>query len=148
VRRVVPQARLRITGRTEGVDLGGLKLDEAVELTGYVDDIRPVVAGSSLAVIPLRIGGGTRLKVLEAMALGTPVVSTPKGIEGLDVQPGEHLLVGATPAEFAEAVIRLLQSPELRLRIAGCAAAHVQAHYDWERIGAEFCRNVENLAHG
>jgi sugar transferase (PEP-CTERM/EpsH1 system associated) len=148
VRAQRPQARLRITGRTDGVDLSGLPLDGQVELTGYLDDIRPVVAGSSVAVIPLRIGGGTRLKVLEAMALGTPVVSTPKGIEGLDLRPGEHVLVGETPADFADAVSWLLEHPEQRAQMAASAAAHVQARYDWECIGAEFCRNVEIATYG
>jgi glycosyltransferase involved in cell wall biosynthesis len=147
VRARVPQTRLRVTGRTQGVDLARLPLD-GVELTGYVDDVRPVVAGSMAAVTPLRLGGGTRLKILEAMALGVPVVSTPKGVEGLDVQPGEHLLLGRTPAEFAEAVVRVLQDPALRQALAAQAVTHVRQRYDWEKIGDDFCRSVECVLDG
>lgn len=148
VRQRFPGARLRVTGRTDGVDLDRLPLDNGVELTGYVDDVRQVVAGSVAAVAPLRVGGGTRLKILEAMALGVPVVSTPKGAEGLDVQSGRHLLIGRTAAEFAGEVIRLLEDPGLRDSISEQAREYVCVRYDWEKIGDDFCHSVECLLDG
>lgn len=140
-----PRARLKITGRTEGVKLDGLRLNDHVQFTGYVEDIRPVVASSAVCVAPLRMGGGTRLKILEAMALGVPVVSTTKGAEGLDVQHEKHLLMADAPDEFAREVIRLLETPQLRKEIAQSALEFVKFRYDWNRIGNGFRASVESL---
>lgn len=142
VRGRQPATRLQVTGRNSGVDLTGIPMD-AMEFTGYVEDIRPVVAGSWATVIPLRMGGGTRLKVLEAMALGTPVVSTPKGVEGLDLRAGEHYLLGRDSTEFANSTVELLESPELRTRLSECSSTWVRQHYEWAEIGAEFRSIVE-----
>jgi glycosyltransferase involved in cell wall biosynthesis len=141
----IPGVQISITGKTEGVSLNKLPLDGHVRFTGFLDDIRPAVAGSWACVVPLRIGGGTRLKVLEAMALGTPVVSTSKGAEGLNVQDGVHLLIADTPQEFAAQVVRLLRHPELRDALAGKAVELVREQYDWTRIGEQFCQVAENL---
>jgi len=143
VRAAVPGASLTITGSTAGVDQAGLALDDTVHLTGYVDDIRPVIAGSAACVVPLRQGGGTRLKILEAMALGVPVVSTRKGAEGLDVVDGEHLLLADTPRDLAAATVRLLQDGALRACLASQARALVERRYDWRAIGAAFTALVE-----
>lgn len=145
IRQTLPQVSLSITGSTKGVDLGGLRLDESIHLTGYVEDIRLPVAGSAVCVVPLRQGGGTRLKILEAMALGTPVIATSKGAEGLDGVDGEHLLIADDPAAFAEAVLRLLRDASLRARLARNARALVEAKYDWAHIGAQFAALVEGL---
>jgi polysaccharide biosynthesis protein PslH len=125
----LPEASLTITG-----DHGGLPLpnNEQVTLTGYVDDVRPVVASSWLSLAPIRKGGGTRLKILESMALGTPVVSTTKGAEGLDVEHGKHLLIADTPQTFAEAVLTLLSDPDLRFHLAANAYQLVSNKYDWK----------------
>ena len=144
VRRDAPAATVSITGRTAGVDLAGLALDETVRLTGYVDDIRPIVAGSAVWGVPLRQGGGTRLKILEAMALGTPVVSTTKGAEGLDVIPGEHLLIADDPRAFAQATVRLLTDAALRAQLAAAAREWVDRRHDWNVIAAEFAHLVED----
>ena len=143
IRQALPQVSLSITGSTKGVDLSGLQLDESVHLTGYVEDIRLPVAGSAVCVVPLRQGGGTRLKILEAMALGTPVVATAKGAEGLDVVDGEHLLIADDSAAFAESTLRLLRDAALRARLARNARALVEAKYDWSHIGAQFVQLVE-----
>jgi len=129
---------LRITGRTDGVPLERLPLGEGVVLTGYLDDVRPAVARSWVCVVPLREGGGTRLKILEAMALGTPVVATTKGAEGLEVTPGEHLLIADEPEDFAVAVLRLLSDEGLRARLAENGRRLVREKYDWEAIGEKF----------
>jgi glycosyltransferase involved in cell wall biosynthesis len=143
--RQVPEARLRVTGSTKGVDLESLRLGGQVELTGYLPDIRPAVAESWACVVPLRLGGGTRLKILEAMALGTPVISTLKGAEGLEVEDGVHLLLAETAGEFAAQVLRVLGSPELRENLRRNAARLVAEKYEWSLIGAEFCLAVEQL---
>jgi glycosyltransferase involved in cell wall biosynthesis len=140
----VPGVRVTITG-----DHAGLPLPPAdnVTLTGFVDDVRPLVASASVSLVPIRVGGGTRLKILEAMALGTPVVATSKGAEGLDVEHGEHLLMADSPEAFAEAVIRLLIEPGLSSRLADQAYRLVQARYDWEAVTPRFLDLVERAAH-
>jgi glycosyltransferase involved in cell wall biosynthesis len=130
-----PEVILRITGKTDGVPVDRLPLDESVILTGYLDDVRPAVAQSWACVVPLRVGGGTRLKILEAMALGTPVVSTSKGAEGLEATHGEDILIADTPAEFADAVLRLLDDRALRARLATNGRRLVESRYGWEGIG-------------
>ena len=86
--------------------------------------------------MPLRVGGGTRLKILQAMALGTPVVATSKGAEGLDVTPGRDILIGDTPEEFAAHVIRLLADRALADNVAAAARTLVRDRYTWARSGA------------
>jgi glycosyltransferase involved in cell wall biosynthesis len=147
IRQEVPDVSLSITGSTRGVELSALPLDESVHLTGYVEDIRLPVAASAVCVVPLRQGGGTRLKILEAMALGTPVVATSKGAEGLEGVNGEHLLIADDPAAFGAATLRLLRAPALRARLAANARRLVEARYDWSHIGASFVELVENACH-
>ncbi|NLG52342.1 MAG: glycosyltransferase, partial [Chloroflexi bacterium] len=143
IRRQQPAASLTITGSTTGVDLAGLALDDSVCLSGYVDDIRPLVAGSAVCVVPLREGGGTRLKILEAMALGTPVIATSKGAEGLDVVDGEHLLLADDPSQFAALTSRLLSDEGLQRHLAAKARRLVEERYDWRAIGQRFTDLVE-----
>lgn len=144
IRAQVPDATLAITGATSGVDLAGLTLDDHVRLTGYVDDVRIPVAGAAVAVAPIRQGGGTRLKILEAMALGTPVVATTKGAEGLDVVDDEHFLRADDPHTFAARTVLLLQNADLRHRLANNARHLVETTYDWSQIGARFVTLVES----
>jgi glycosyltransferase involved in cell wall biosynthesis len=115
-------------------------------LTGFVDDVRPLIASAWVSLVPIRVGGGTRLKILEAMALGTPVVATSKGTEGLDAKHGEHLLIADSPEAFAEAVIRLLQEPGLRRRLADKAYQLVQERYDLAALIPRFLDLVERVA--
>ncbi len=136
VRAKEPRVRLRITGHAEQVAINELSVDNAVSFTGYVQDVRSLIRASAVCIVPLRVGGGTRLKILEAMMLGTPVVSTRKGAEGLEVREGEHLLLADTAAEFAEATLQLLHDGALHGRIARAAQEYVCAVYDWKKIGA------------
>jgi glycosyltransferase involved in cell wall biosynthesis len=127
------------------VDLGELATDRRLELTGYLDDVRTAVAAAYACVVPLRSGSGTRLKVLEAMALGTPVVTTSKGIEGIAAVHGKHALIADDPSAFAQHVIRLLDDPDLRAQLAVNGRHLVEEHYGWDRIGARldrFCRRI------
>jgi glycosyltransferase involved in cell wall biosynthesis len=135
IRRQRPTVTVRITGSTDGLDLRALPDAPGTIFTGYLPDIRPAVAQSWVSVVPLRIGGGTRLKILEAMALGTPVVSTPKGAEGLDVRHGEHLLIADTPEAFAAAVLQVLADRSLRAQLAAGGRRLVEERYGWQRIG-------------
>ena len=144
IRAQVPETRLTITGATTGVPLAALPANSHVTFSGYLKDIRPEVSGSWVCVVPLRVGGGTRLKILEAMALGTPVVSTSKGAEGLDIETGKHLLIGNTPSEFAAQTVRVLREPGLRKSLCTQAAQLVKDRYDWANIGRHFCELVEN----
>lgn len=105
----------------------------SVDLVGYVEDVRQELAGAMVSVVPLRVGGGTRLKILESMAAGTPVVTTSIGCEGLDVEPGRHLSVGDTPEAFARCVSDLLGDEDLRRRVARDARSLVESQYDWSR---------------
>jgi glycosyltransferase involved in cell wall biosynthesis len=143
VRMHRPQTALHITGKTDGVDLSALPADDGVIFTGYLDDIRPAVAQSWACVVPLKVGGGTRLKILEAMALGTPVVATSKGAEGLDVTSSEDILIADEPAKFAEALLRLLSDEVLRAKLAANGRQLVRERYSWETCAYQ----LEKLLH-
>lgn len=148
IRQAIPSVELRVTGRTDGVDLGSLPKLTGVQFTGYLDDVRPIIAQSWVSVVPLRLGGGTRLKILEAMALGTPVVSTSKGVEGLDVVDGESVLIANEPAVFARRVIDLIQSPVLRGSLAACGRRVVATKYDWHAVGPELDSLIAQVGRG
>jgi sugar transferase (PEP-CTERM/EpsH1 system associated) len=141
-----PSVKLFITGKLDGVPVERLPQAEGVVFTGYLEDIRPTLAQSSVSIVPLRLGGGTRLKVLEALAMGTPVVATTKGAEGLGIVPGQDLLIADEPADFATAVFRLLQNPTLRESLSRRGQQTVKDKYDWLMIGEQFNRFVERIA--
>lgn len=136
-----PQTRFYVTGKLNGVPVEQLPKRDGVVFTGYLDDVRPRVAQSWLSVIPLRVGGGTRLKILESLALGTPVVTTSKGMEGLELKPERDVLVADTPETFAAAVLRLLRDADLRTALSQYGRMAVQ-QYDWPAIGAKWCEFV------
>lgn len=140
--RQIPDAQLRITGATSQPHIRSLPASPNVRFTGYLPDVRATVAGSAACVVPLRTGAGTRLKILEAMALGTPVVCTSKAAEGLAVLAGEHVLMADKADEFAEHVVSLLRDGPLRTRLAGNARRLVEERYDWNCIGAHFASLV------
>jgi glycosyltransferase involved in cell wall biosynthesis len=144
IKSEIPAVSLTVTGSTKGVDTTRLRLDSSVHLSGYVDDIRPLVGGTTICVVPIRQGSGTRLKILEAMALGTPIVATTKGAEGLEAKHGEHLLLADDAASFAECTLGLMRDPDLRQRLAANARRLVEEHYDWTSIGQRFTGLVED----
>lgn len=131
VRNEVPDTTLIITG-----DHSNLFLPELsnVKLTGLVEDVRPSIAESSVSIAPIMEGGGSRLKILEAMALNTPVVATSKGAEGLEVEHMKHLLISDSVKGFADAIIRLLRNHELREELTDNAFQLVSSRYNWSVI--------------
>jgi glycosyltransferase involved in cell wall biosynthesis len=134
IRRRRPAARLRIVGRAAGPSVRAL-VGAGVELLGEVPEVAPHIASAAVYVVPMRIGGGSRLKLLEALALEAAVVSTPMGAEGVaGLRDDEQLLLAASPAAFASAVLRLFDDAALRRRLGSRGRAHVVAHYDWSAI--------------
>ena len=110
---------------------------QGIELTGYVDDVRPYMARASTFVVPLRLGGGTRLKILNAWSMECAVVSTSIGCEGLEAVDGENILIRDDPAEFAKAVIKVERDPELRARLGAAARKTAETVYSWSVIGRD-----------
>ncbi|MFH1486108.1 MAG: glycosyltransferase [Chloroflexota bacterium] len=133
VRRDVPQARLLIVGGSPTRKVKALG-SASVEVTGFVEDVRPYMAEAAVYVIPIRIGGGVRFKALEAMASGLPVVSTTMGVEGISVRVGDDLLLADDASSFASAVVRLLRDPELGQQMASRARRLIEQQYDWNAI--------------
>lgn len=140
--RARPAVRMTVVGRTPPRSLVDAVRSRRLEwlFTGYVDDVRPFIRGASVYVIPLRVGGGTRLKVFEAMGLGCPVVSTAVGVEGLPLDPETHYLRADSADALAQAVVRLLGDAELRARLSRAARAHVEANFSHRSVAAEFER--------
>lgn len=143
VRRARPGVELWITGETGGVDLSALRVP-GVRFTGHLAQVEPVIAESAVCIIPLRLGGGTRLKALQAMALRVPVVSTRKGVEGLDVEPGRHVVIADNPAEFAAQILRVCDDNALRQQIVEAADRFVRERHAWPVIGAALERVLES----
>lgn len=135
-----PQARCKIVGGRAPLSL--LKLaGPRIEVTGFVSDLRPHLAAAAVVVVPLRLGGGTRLKIVEAMAMGKPVVSTSLGVEGIEAMPGQDILVGDDPGAFAAAVNRLLSDPALAARIGRAGRQLAVEKYGWSAVA----RNLEQF---
>jgi sugar transferase (PEP-CTERM/EpsH1 system associated) len=134
IRRESPQTRFWVVGKDPHPRLVPLAADPGIVVTGWVEDVRPYIAGAALYVIPLRIGGGTRLKVLEAMAMGKAIVSTTLGCEGFELAPGQELSIADMPEEFAAAVLALLQDPDGRERMGRAAHLYARSRYDWRMI--------------
>ena len=107
-------------------------------MTGTVPDVRPYLDQAGIMIVPLRIGGGTRLKILEGMAMELPVVSTAVGAEGLPLTPGEHILLADGAADFAAAVLTLLDDPEAARALGQRGAAQVRTHHGWDRAAERF----------
>lgn len=144
IKSIQPRVHITITGDCAGLSLPNV---DNITLTGLVEDVRPIIASSWISLAPIREGGGTRLKILEAMALRTPVVATSKGAEGLDVQNNVHLLIADSPDDFANAVIRIMNEPGLRDRLVDNAYRLVQQKYDWSSIMPMFLNIVEKISY-
>ena len=141
IRRRRPNCSLAIVGRTPSPDIQALaKKDPNIKVTGTVHDVRPYLWGAKLSIVPLRIGGGTRLKIYEAMAAGTATISTSIGAEGLHVSHPENIRLADTPQRFADECTSLLSDDAQREAVATAALRLVTAHFGWENITNEFER--------
>lgn len=138
-------ARFFIVGTKPMAGVLELAQDPSVQVTGFVEDVRPFLRKAGVAVVPLRMGGGILNKVLEAMAMGVPVVASRIAIQGLSVEPGRHLFVCDTDVEFAAAVKRLLLDSELRSRMALAARQYVETHHQWQAIVKRYQARLEDL---
>src|SRR5262249_47226836 len=135
----VPGVKMTIVGRNPSRRV--LELAAAgstVNVTGRVDDVRPYLDRAAVCVVPLRIGGGTRLKIFEAMAMGKPVVATTVGAEGLPVRPGRELLIADEPESFAASVVSLLQNPRAAKLLGLSARTFVRDGFRWESVADSF----------
>jgi len=134
IRQAAPDARFYIVGQQPHPRVAALAGQPGVVVTGRVPDTRPYIAGAAVYVIPLRIGGGTRLKVLEAMALGQAIVSTRLGCDGFPFTDGEEVAYGDTPEAFARQVLDLLADRPRAAQLGRSARAFVEAHYGWDAL--------------
>ncbi len=137
IRAEVGNAELLLVGGRPGSRVRDLARAEGITVTGWVEDLRSYYARATVAIVPATFGGGTKLKTLEAMNLGVPVVATSVGAQGLDVAHGEELLIADDAEAFARHVVALLQSPERRAALAAAARKRVRERYVWDRIYAE-----------
>jgi len=146
IKEAVPGITLTVVGRNPYPALVDLsKRDPSVIVTGRVDDVRPYMERAAAYIVPLRIGGGTRLKIFEAMAMEKAIVSTRIGAEGLPVQQGLDLLLADTEESFAEAVITVLRDRELALKLGARAAKTVREQFGWQNVAdifAQICFNT------
>ena len=143
IKAQIPDTRLTMTG-----DPGSrcpLTGPDVVQ-TGKIDNVQQAIADAAVSVVPVRAGGGTRLKILESLALRTPVVTTSKGVEGLELRSGEHLLIADTPRDFAQAVVRLLRDPEYARAIAQRGCAVIRSRYHQQVVLPHFMHLVNGAA--
>jgi len=147
VRREVPAAALTVVGRNPSPRLRAAAEAAGVHVTGLVDDVRPHMAEAAVYVVPLRIGGGTRLKIFEALAMAKAVVSTAIGAEGLPLTPGRDFLQADDPAAFARAVTSLLRDPARRRAVGSAGRRLVEERYSWPKVVDEFENQCEEVRH-
>lgn len=146
IRLAVDNVDFWIVGRDPTPEILKLHGSNATHVSGYVDDVVPYYKNSAICVVPLRAGGGTRLKILEAMALGRPVVSSTIGCEGLDVTDGKNILIADSPGQFAAETVKLLTDRVLYQNIVNEARKLVETHYDWNILASRLLQTYDELA--
>ena len=145
VKKEVPQAEFWIVGSNPNQEIQQLGETAGIHVTGTVPDVRPYYARAAITVAPYRYGEGTKLKVLEAMASGAPVVSTPIGCQGIAVKDGEHVLIVNSAEEFARKIIDLLGNEELRRTLAAKARKVIEQEYSWKKIVGDLDPELREL---
>jgi glycosyltransferase involved in cell wall biosynthesis len=146
IRAQIPDTTFTVVGRNPTARLrDAADRTGGVTVTGTVNDVRPFMAEGAVYVVPLRAGGGTRLKIFEALAMARPVVSTTVGAEGLGIEPGEHYARADDPHGFADAVVSLLRDPERRARLGANGRHLVETCYSWPTIGRVFEQRCEEV---
>jgi len=136
---------MTIVGKDPVPEVRALASKPGVEVTGTVDDVRPLYREAVAAVIPLKVGAGSRLKILEAMAAGTPVISTTLGAEGLEVRDKENIAIADSDEQLTETILRIADDKTERARLIAGGRALVEAQYDWSRIGNALYRVYERV---
>ena len=136
VRKKLPQATLTIVGKNPPKDFLNLAADKdsGIVAPGFVPELDPYFARSAVTVVPVRAGGGMRVRILEAFARAAPVVTTTVGLEGIDASPGEDVLVADSPEEFAASVIALIEQKDLRQQLSNNGRRLVERKYDWQVV--------------
>ncbi len=145
IREKVPDITLVIVGQHPPQEIRELAADDNIMVTGEVSDLKPYYEQAQVVIVPLRAGGGTRLKILEAMAFGRSVVSTKLGCEGLRLKNGEQILIADKPRDFAECICHLLADASERARIASNGHQLVVAEYDWQKVGQKLVSIYKKL---
>jgi len=145
IRREVPDAEFWIVGSHPNREIWRLAESPGIHVTGTVEDVRPYYAMAKVAVAPYRYGEGTKIKVVEAMACGTPVVSTSIGCQGIEVIDGKHLLISDDETDFSRRVIELLRNPERSQALAAAARGLAVEKYAWERLISDLKLKLEDL---
>jgi glycosyltransferase involved in cell wall biosynthesis len=149
IRRSRPQTSLVLAGRSPVPEIRALaETDPLIRVTGTVPDIRPYLWNSTVSIVPLRIGGGTRLKIYEAMAAGVPVVATSIGAEGLAVEDGQHIHLANDPESFAARCLALLEDRSLNRSLSTAALELVSAKFSWEQVAVRFETILESACSG
>jgi glycosyltransferase involved in cell wall biosynthesis len=138
IRAEVPDVSFTVVGRNPTARVRALAEQPGIFITGTVDDVRPSIAQGSVYVVPLRAGGGTRLKIFEALAMAKPVVSTTVGAEGLGLQPGRDYIAADDPGAFADGVVSLLRDPARRLALGDAGRTLVDTCYSWPTVARRF----------
>jgi glycosyltransferase involved in cell wall biosynthesis len=129
---VVPDVHFTVVGGTPPPSIAGYGARANIDVTGYVEDVHPYFERAAVSVVPLRSGGGTRLKILEALCVGVPTVSTTIGAEGLELENGVHIRIADDAESFAAAVVELVLDPELQARMSEAGSAEVRSTYSWQ----------------
>jgi glycosyltransferase involved in cell wall biosynthesis len=149
ISRQVPDARLLVVGRRPDTQVRRLAQSDArIEVTGEVSEMAPYFERATAVIAPLRSGGGTRLKILDAFAFARPVVSTSIGAQGIDVQHGEHLLLADEPEEFAKEVVRLLGDSNLRSSLSISGRRLIDERYHWQTIADQYVEVLTAVVEG
>lgn len=139
IRRSIPEASMTVVGRDPFPALVDLaSRDPLINVTGRVEDVRPYMQQASVYAVPIRIGGGTRLKLYEAMAMELPIVSTTIGAEGLPLEDGKELLLRDSPPDFADAIVKLIRDPDSARSLGTRAGERVRRDFGWKRVGDRF----------
>jgi sugar transferase (PEP-CTERM/EpsH1 system associated) len=147
VKQRVPEAQFLAIGKKASEHaLASAARDSSIQVPGFVPDVRPYVERSAIYVVPIRVGGGTRLKVVDAMAQGKAIVSTSLGVEGIEGSDGEHFVVADEAQAFADRIVHLLQHPEERERLGAAARERAQKTYCWKSLGEQLNRVYAEVA--
>ena len=143
---LLPEVLVKVVGHNPPGDILAWQRLRGVEIVGSVPDVRPYLARTTATFVPLRLGSGTRLKILESIAAGRPVVSTTVGAEGLGLRHREHILIADEPEEFARQAADLLVNGDLRQRLVAAGRSFVASLYSWQALGEQFERLCQRVA--